>query len=62
MDKSTKQLAEGIFGVILLAVYGGPFCQDTGEGDFKVETSPFSRRLAELCSLSLVCGVATGAT
>jgi len=21
--------------------YGGPFCQDTGEGQFKVETSPF---------------------
>ena len=23
-------------------VYGGPFCQDTGEGDFKVETSPYT--------------------
>jgi len=24
------------------AAYGGPFCQDTGEGDFKVETSPYT--------------------
>ncbi len=42
--------------------YGGPFCQDTGEGHFKVETSPFFRRLAGLCGASLACQVATGAT
>ncbi len=42
--------------------YGGPFCQDTGEGHFKVETSPFSRRLADLCESSVACGVAAGAT
>jgi len=43
-------------------LYGGPFCQDTGEGHFKVETSPFSRRLADLCESSVACGVAAGAT
>ncbi len=42
--------------------YGGPFCQDTREGHFKVETSPFSRRLAGLCESSLACRVAAGAT
>ena len=42
--------------------YGGPFCQDTGEGHFKVGTAPFSRRLAGLCRLSLTRGAAAGAT
>ena len=44
------------------AQYGGPFCQDTGEGHFKVGTAPFSRRLAGLCRLSLTRGAAAGAT
>ena len=48
--------------VYTVALYGGPLCQDTGEGHFKVETSPFSRRLAGLSGSSLVCGVVTGAT
>ena len=47
---------------VVRAEYGGPLCQDTGEGHFKVETSPFSRRLAGLSGSSLVCGVVTGAT
>ncbi len=45
----------------VLALYNGPLCQDTGEGQFKVETSPFPRRLAGLCTSLMGTGVTVGA-
>ena len=70
-DRSASRLAQALSHMLWVApaspsssntLYGGPFCQDTGEGHFKVGTAPFSRRLAGLCRLSLTRGAAAGAT